>query len=111
MMQKKILICANRLSDFLMKKVLEAVNNQSQIQILTNEMTSYQKGQLNYRKISYSFYDQNLPTCLVIDEKQLWLSSDIGFKNDTGITVQMNQPQLAKQFIKMLIHSIDRLDL
>ncbi|MBZ2199816.1 MAG: DEAD/DEAH box helicase family protein [Lentilactobacillus hilgardii] len=108
---KKILICANRLSDFLMKKVLEAVNNQSQIQILTNEMTSYQKGQLNYRKISYSFYDQNLPTCLVIDEKQLWLSSDIGFKNDTGITVQMNQPQLAKQFIKMLIHSIDRLDL
>ncbi|GAF36216.1 putative helicase [Lentilactobacillus farraginis DSM 18382 = JCM 14108] len=107
----QVMVCSNKISGFILNNLLEKVNDRLQIRVLTNKVTSFQKRQFLDRGVSYTLYDQNLPTCVVIDQKQLWLSSDIGFKNNTGIVVQINQPQLVKKFLEMLTQSIDQLSL
>lgn len=39
----------------------------------------------------------------------MWLSSDLGFSRNSGITIRINQPELIKQFVGMLMNTIDHL--
>ncbi|MCH4163726.1 MAG: DEAD/DEAH box helicase [Lentilactobacillus diolivorans] len=106
----ELTICANQISKFILEQVLMHSNEQCKINILTNEITSYQKELLKKYHVLYTRYDRNLPNCLIVDKDQLWLSSDAGFNQNKGITVQLNQPELAKQFVRMLFQTIEQLD-
>ncbi|MFD1125309.1 DEAD/DEAH box helicase family protein [Lentilactobacillus raoultii] len=105
----QMIICMNQLSNFVLGKLLASSNEQVQIHILTNYLTDSQRKQFEDQKIRYTLYDNNLPTSLIINQDQLWLSSDKGFRNNSGMTVRMAQPQLVKQFTKMLLRSVDSL--
>jgi len=53
--------------------------------------------------VKFTQYEYNLPNCVIIDDRQMWISSDLGFDFDTGLTTRIDHPELIKQFKKILM--------
>ncbi|WP_243674011.1 DEAD/DEAH box helicase [Lentilactobacillus kisonensis] len=106
---QQLRIITNKLEPFLQTEVLKDVPQDTKINILTNKVTAEEKQQFNRKSITYSLYDRNLPNCLIVNNQQMWLSSDLGFSRNSGITIRINQPELIKQFVGMLMNTIDHL--
>ena len=54
-------------------------------------------------QIEVTQYADNLPNCIIIDNRQLWLSADLGFAFNRGMTFRLDHPELIKQFKAMLL--------
>lgn len=107
----KITIIANQLSRFLENVMTIVKGNHGQIQVILNQ-DQYKEVELKrLNDVSYTFYNGNLPNCLVLGEEQLWFSSDNGFQRNSGMTIQFNQPAFVKQFQIMMTQSTRGLDL
>lgn len=46
------------------------------------------------QQIKWTQYDHNLPNCVIVDDRQLWLSADTGFGYNRGMTVRLDHPEL-----------------
>lgn len=103
-----IFICENRLNSFIRDDIIPKTVSKK-ITMLLNSISASDKTLLRKTGVKYTLYDQNLPNVLVINKAQMWLSSDLGFSKNTGITVCINQPQLVEQFIKLLLQTVDNL--
>lgn len=105
-----IFACGNQFKFFIPDIILPTISINNEVRLLSNSFSPMIKGLLKKLNASYTSYDQNLPNCLVLNNKQIWISSDVGFDRNTGITICIDQPQLVSQFVKMLMHTIDTLN-
>lgn len=106
---QKVLICTNSVNQFLTQRLIAGLPIECHILIMTHRSNANAVLPVDNRNIDLNFYDQNLPNCLIIDDNELWLSSDPGFRNNTGITIRIRQKELVTQFAKMLTGTSDRL--
>ncbi|WP_424320504.1 hypothetical protein ACPD8N_07430 [Lacticaseibacillus chiayiensis] len=104
-------VVGNCISRFMEKAIAIVQGNHGQVHVILNqdqyESTSFKR----LGGVTYTFYNGNLPDCLVLGNDQLWFSSDTGFQRNSGMTIQFKQPAFIEQFQKMIAQSIRGLDL
>ncbi|UYN55583.1 hypothetical protein [Lacticaseibacillus chiayiensis] len=107
----KMTVVGNCISRFMEKAIAIVQGNHGQVHVILNqdqyESTSFKR----LGGVTYTFYNGNLPDCLVLGNDQLWFSSDTGFQRNSGMTIQFKQPAFIEQFQKMIAQSIRGLDL
>lgn len=106
MTAKNIVIVAPKLKQFMLKIISHACESNINVHVC-----SQVKSELSVSNhILWTLYDYPLPNCIIIDDSQLWLSADLCFNADNGMTVRLDHPELIKQFKSVLISTMGGLN-
>lgn len=95
---QSLTIVVPKIGSFLRKLVEKLRANGCRIEILSQSEPDW----INNKNIRWTHVENNLPSCIIIDDQQLWLSADINFNFNQGMAIQFKHPELVKQFKKML---------
>ena len=95
------LIVAPKLTLYLRRLIQQMVDQGKAVQVVTQ--AAPEPGLENI--VSWTQYDHNLPSCIILDERQLWFSADEGFGHNGGMTFRLDHPELVKSFKHMLMAS------
>lgn len=97
---KHILVMTAKLKPFLRQLIREVVTQGGTVDILSQSTEEGLSADINLHR-----YEYNLPNCIIIDEKQLWISADNGFNYNHGIAFRIDHPELIRSFKQMLIQT------
>ncbi|MFD0896413.1 DEAD/DEAH box helicase [Loigolactobacillus binensis] len=100
---RQVIICCNRLSSFLVKDVLLKLPKAALVTVISNKLDPAQQEQLRaFDNVTQILYDHNLPNCIVMNEQVLWISSDIGFRQNRGVALRAENKTLVRQFVHLI---------
>jgi len=96
---QNVLIMTSTVKPFLQQYITRLIGEKCKLHIYSRD-----KMQLFAKtNIQFTQYEYNLPNCIIIDDCQMWISSDLSFDFDTGLTTRIDHPELIKQFKKVLL--------
>lgn len=99
---KNVLIMAPILKKFIKSIISDLLSYDCKINICTQ----YETPDFNNRNVEVTKYAYNLPNCIIIDDSEMWVSSDIGFELDRGFTTRIDHSELVKQLKNMILKTI-----
>lgn len=97
-----LLIVVPKLKPYLRRLVQQVVTRGGKVQICAQTPRESTVDQ----QVSWTQYEHNLPNCVIIDDHQLWLSADVGFGYDHGMTVRLDHPELIQNFKQMIVQTM-----
>lgn len=93
-----LFIVNSKLKPYLRRLAEQVVNRGGVVQICAQTP----RAESLDRRIQWTQYDHNLPNCVIIDDRQLWLSADAGFGYNRGLTVRLDHSELIRNFKQMI---------
>lgn len=98
---QNVLMMTSKVKPFMQRYLEKLVSNNCEVHVCSNEKLQL----LDKSPVSFTQYEYNLPNCIIIDDQQMWLSSDLSFEADRGLTVRIDHPEIIKQFKKMILEN------
>lgn len=96
----KVVLAAKSMTPFIFWGVVHNMKNQCTI-LLNKVSASYGK-RLQDESISYTLTENSVPECILIDDTELWLSSDKGFNSNRGIAICITSADTVNGFKKII---------
>ncbi|WP_461218594.1 TOTE conflict system archaeo-eukaryotic primase domain-containing protein [Lapidilactobacillus salsurivasis] len=96
-----LLVVVPKLTSYLRRLANDVIAGGGVVQICTQTP----RDQLVAVQAEWTQYDHNLPNCVIVDERQLWLSADGGFSFNKGMTMRLDHQELIRQFKRMLLET------
>ncbi|WP_125768117.1 hypothetical protein [Companilactobacillus furfuricola] len=87
-----------KLSKFLEGEVTTLISINCNVHVYSKSMPV----EFEDSRLKFTVYENNLPNCVIVDDRQMWISSDFGFQYDSGLTTCIEHPELIKQFKQIL---------
>ncbi len=101
---KHAMISAANLSPFLLWKLI--YKNKDHCTVVLHSLSDFYQKKMLSASVSYTLTDNNIPECILFDNKELWLCSDKGFNSDNGIAVCISSPDTVAGFSKIIADEI-----
>lgn len=98
------MISAANLSPFLLWKLI--YKNKDHCTVVLHSLSDFYQEKMQSASVSYTLTDNNIPECILFDNKELWLCSDKGFNSDHGIAVCISSPDTVAGFSKIIADEI-----
>lgn len=96
-----IVIMGGKLKKFLDDRVTNLLVNNCSVHIYSQ----YPLQRIQDKNLKCTIYENNLPNCVIVDDRQMWISSDYSFESNKGLTTCIEHPELIKQFKSLLLQN------
>lgn len=96
----EVMIAASFMSPFIFWKIINSLK--SEYKIVLGEISDFYAKKLKSYSISYTLSVDNMPECILIDNRELWLCSDKGFNSDKGIAVCITSSDTINGFRRII---------
>lgn len=97
---RKVILFSKSMTRFIYWEIIYKMKDACTI--LLNKISEPYNKKLQKSDISYTLTEKVLPECILIDDGELWLSSDKGFNSNKGIAICITSPDTINGFKRML---------